>query len=405
MQRFTGKQYLMIDIANSFGLEKSTWQHRLDWFEQHQHCLNEMLHAAAEPALFYAGLQAWEKVKSGQPIGYPISLDATSSGLQILAALTGDRRAARLCNVVGTGKREDAYTNVFEIMVDRLINRLGEYAGGISRDDCKRAIMTSLYGSVAVPKEVFGEGAQLKIFYEVMGEVAPAAWELNEAFLSMWNPEALSHDWILPDNFHAHIRVMAQMKETVHFMNQPYDTYYMVNQPTEEGRSLGANCIHSIDGMIVREITRRCSYDVDRILQITGFLDAVIVGQHDHKDNDSRMVKILWEHYKESNYLSARILDHLHAHNVSLVDRKVIWELIESLPERPFTVIAVHDCFRVLPNYGNDLREQYNQQLMLIAKSKLLQYLLSQITGKQLNIGKLDPNLWKDILETDYALS
>lgn len=61
--------------------------------------------------------------------------------------------------------------------------------------------------------------------------------------------------------------------------------------------------------------------------------------------------------------------------------------------------------FRVLPNYGNDLREQYNRQLMLIAKSNLLGYLLSQITGRQLTIGKLDPNLWQDIMATDYALS
>lgn len=405
MQHFTGKQYLMIDIANSFGLDKLTWQERLDWFEQHKNCLDEMLPHAEDPAMYFAGVQAWDAVKHGEAIGYPISLDATSSGMQILAALTGDRRAAQLCNVVNTGRREDAYTNVFDIMVDRLMNRLGEHAGGIKRDDCKRAIMTSLYGSVAVPKEVFGEGVQLNIFYEVMAEVAPAAWELNEAFLSMWNPDALSHDWVLPDNFHVHVKVMAQVKEVVQFMNEPYDTFHMVNQPTEEGRSLGANCIHSLDGMIVREITRRCDYSVDRVLEIMGFLDAVIVGKHNHKDDDSQMVKVLWQHYQESGYLSARILDHLHAHNVDLVDHTAIWELIQSLPEKPFKVIAVHDCFRVLPNYGNDLREQYNRQLMLIARSNLLQYLLSQIVGRQLSIGKLDANLWKDIMLTDYALS
>lgn len=405
MQKFTGKQYLMIDIANSFGLDKKTWDERLQWFKEHEDHLDEMLPHAEDPAMYFAGVQAWDNVKHGVPIGYPISLDATSSGMQILAALTGDRRAAQLCNVVNTGKREDAYTNVFDIMVDRLMNRLGEHAGGIKRDDCKRAIMTSLYGSVAVPKEVFGEGMQLNIFYEVMAEVAPAAWELNEAFLSMWNPDALSHDWVLPDNFHVHVKVMAQVKEVVQFMNEPYDTFHMVNQPTEEGRSLGANCIHSLDGMIVREITRRCDYSVDRVLEIMGFLDAVIVGRHNHKDDDSQMVKTLWQHYQESGYLSARILDHLHAHNVDLVDRAAIWELIESLPEKPFKVIAVHDCFRVLPNYGNDLREQYNRQLMLIARSNLLQYLLSQIVGRQLSIGKLDANLWKDILTTDYALS
>lgn len=404
MQKFTGKQYLMIDIANSFGLDKLTWNERLAWFKQHEDHLEEMLPQAEDPAMYYAGVQAWNNTKDGLPTGYPISLDATSSGLQILAALTGDRKAAQLCNVVDTGKREDAYTNVFEIMVDRLMGRLGEHIGDIKRDDCKRAIMTSLYGSVAVPKEVFGEGVQLRIFYEVMAEVAPAAWELNEAFLSMWKSDALSHDWVLPDNFHVRVKVMAQVKEVVHFMNEPYDTFHMVNQPIEGGRSLGANCIHSIDGMIVREMTRRCDYNVDRILEIMGFLDAEIDG--DVRNNaDTHMVQVLWQHYQESGYLSARILDHLQAHNVSLVDRSVIWELIESLPEKPFKIIVVHDCFRVLPNYGNDLRKQYNRQLMLIAKSNLLQYLLSQIIGRHLNIGKLDPNLWKDILTANYALS
>ncbi len=405
MQRFTGRQYLMIDIANSFGLEKATWQERLDWFERHKDKLHEMLPLAAEPALYFAGVQAWEATKANQPIGYPISLDATSSGLQILSVLTGDRRAAALCNVVNTGKREDAYANVFDIMVDRLLNRLGEFAGNISRDDCKRAIMTSLYGSVAVPKEVFGEGAQLRIFYEVMTEVAPAAWELNEAFLAMWNPNALSHDWILPDNFYVKIKVMATVKETVQFLNQPFDTFYKVNKPTDEGRSLGANCIHSIDGMIVREMTRRCSYDPDQILRVTGALTHSSKGGTGMGRKEDVLVERLWEHYKESGYLSARILDHLDLSNIGIVDKDVIWELVESLPDKPFTVIAVHDCFRVLPNYGNDLREQYNRQLMLIGRSNLLQYLLSQITGRKLNIGKLDPNLWKDIMQTDYALS
>lgn len=405
MQRFTGKQYLMIDIANSFGLDKFTWEQRLNWFEQHKDHLDEMLPHAENPAMYYAGVQAWDAVSHGLPIGYPISLDATSSGLQILAALTGDRHAAELCNVVSTGKREDAYTNVFNIMIDRLVKRLGQHGGNISRDDCKRAIMTSLYGSVAVPKEVFGEGLQLKIFYEVMSEAAPGAWELNEAFLSIWKPDVLSHDWVLPDNFHVHVKVMAQVKQTVQFMNEPYDTYHMVNQPTEEGRSLGANTIHSIDGMIVREITRRCDYNPIVILKVTEALLNQEEGGLGMDRKEDNMVETLWNHYKECGYLSARILDYLDLSNMGLVIKDVIWELIDSLPEKPFKVIAVHDCFRVLPNYGNDLREQYNLQLMLIAKSNLLQYLLSQITGRPLSIGKLDPSMWRDILDTDYALS
>jgi hypothetical protein len=87
------------------------------------------------------------------------------------------------------------------------------------------------------------------------------------------------------------------------------------------------------------------------------------------------------------------------------VDRKVIQELVDSLPAKPFSILSVHDCFRCLPNYANDLRRQYALQLHLIAKSDLLSFLLSQLTGHPAKIGKLDPTLANDILDTDYALS
>lgn len=404
MQKFTGKQYLQIDIANSFGLDKLTWDERLTWFERYEPVLIERLTEATDPAMYFAGIQAYRAMERGEPTGYPISLDATSSGLQILAALTGDRRAAELCNVVDTTRRRDAYTDIFEIMVDYLIKRLGEHAGGISRDDCKQAIMTSLYGSVAEPKKVFGEGIQLKIFYQVMAQCAPAAWELNEAFLSMWNADALSHDWVLPDNFHVHVKVMSQKKETIQFMNEPYDVFHAVNEATEEGRSLGANTIHSIDGMIVREMTRRCDFDVDNLLRVSEALIRNDAGLGTDRPEDIMVIE-LWNRYADSGYLSARILDYLDEGNMGHVNKADIWELIDSLPAKPFKIMAVHDCFRCLPNYANDLRKQYNLQLTLIAKSNLLQDLLTQIVGRELQIGKLDPNLWKDIPFTNYALS
>lgn len=403
MRAFTPREYLKIDIANSFGLDKLDWSDRISWFDEHQDHLKDMLPRAADPAMYFAGVQAWEQVKAGQPIGYPISLDATSSGLQILAVLTGDRSAAELCNVVDTGRREDAYTGVYQNM----LAKLGEGAK-IKRDDTKRAIMTSLYGSVAVPKEVFGEGKLLATFIESMKELAPAAWELNEVFIELWNPAAKSHDWVLPDNFHVQVKVMAPIVETIQFLNEPVEVTYHVNAPTKEGRSLGANTIHSLDGMIVREMTRRCSYDPAWVQLVRDILDGEVESRfacREEKEEAIRMVMILWDHYVDSGYLSARILDYIDSDTLTLVEPEAIRDLIDSLPAKPFQVIAVHDCFRCLPNYANDLRTQYNIQLHLIAKSNMLQFLLSQITGRNLTIGKLDPTLADDILETDYALS
>ncbi|MFP3741401.1 hypothetical protein, partial [Burkholderia sp. SIMBA_019] len=73
-----------------------------------------------------------------------------------------------------------------------------------------------------------------------------------------------------------------------------------------------------------------------------------------------------------------------------LVDAVEIRELLMSLPAKPFQIMTIHDCFRCLPNYANDLREQYNRQLMLIAKSSLLDFLLSQLVGRQVECGKAD---------------
>lgn len=120
---------------------------------------------------------------------------------------------------------------------------------------------------------------------------------------------------------------------------------------------------------------------------------------------DDELVRILWDHYKVTGYLSARILDHFNPNNIIQVTPSVIRELLDSLPEKPFKVVSIHDCFRCLPHYGNDLRRQYNLQLQMIAKSNLLGNLITQIIGSPVNIGKLDPKLWMDIGETNYALS
>lgn len=339
MQMFTSKQYLKIDIANNFGLEKENWDVRIAWFDKNENQLQELVNQAEEPALFYAGIKAWEDVQNERPTGYMISLDATSSGLQLLAALTGDSKAAKLCNVVDTGKREDAYTGVYVEMLGRIND-----TAKISRDDCKEGVMTSLYGSTAIPKKVFGEGKLLDIFFSTMKDLAPAAWELNETMLALWNPDAYSNDWVLPDNFHVQVKVMGRIKETVHFLNQPFDVFTNVNMPMDEGRSLGANTIHSVDGMIVREISRRCDYNpviINNLKEI--FEKGKTLFGHSTVTEQDQLVVTLWDHYKECGYLSARILDYLEPKNMGHVDTNIIRALINSLPDKPFKVIAIHD--------------------------------------------------------------
>lgn len=407
MIQLTGKQYLAIDIANNFSKqnERSTWNERLQWFDDNKHQLHSLIHKAHDPALFYAGLLAWDMAEAGQACGYPPSFDATASGMQILACLTGDRSTAMLCNVLPNpdGKRMDAYTTLYELLATTAGVKLTA-----SRDEVKKAIMTSFYTSQAEPKRVFGEGEVLEHFYQTLQANCPGAWELNEAFMSFWNPEGESHDWVLPDNFHVKVKVEGRINEAVFFDDGRYEVPVKIIGAQPTGRSLGANIVHSLDGMMVREMVGRCNYDNDLINTVWLMLDDIYfkdaLSKEQKKLND-RKVKTLWGHYEKSGFLSVRILKYLTLDNIKNLDKEVIRDLLNRLPKRPFEVLTVHDCFRCLPNYVNDLRQQYIYLLSDLAKSNMLSFILSQLAGEEVDIKKLDPEMWKDVLDAEYPLS
>lgn len=398
MQTFTPQEYLKIDIANNFGLDKLDWEDRLAWFDANEAQLPNLVSQAEAPALFYSGVKAWLDTKAGKAIGYPISLDATASGIQILSVLTGDRSAALLSNVLDAGKRMDAYTGVYEEM----LRRAGQDIQ-LTRATVKDAVMTSCYGSEAQPKKAFGEGPLLEIFYQTMDDLCPGIWQFNQAMLAWWDPTATQYSWKLPDNFHVHIKVMNHVQETVQFLGENHHIYRKENLPMEQGRSLGANLTHSVDGFIVRELTRRCNYNPLQIQEIKTLLRTGS-GVASHSAENAKMTLKLWTLYQQSGILSARILDYLDYATIHLVDQSKIRDLLNTLPRKPFPILSIHDCFRVHPNYGNDLRRQYIRLLHEIAGSNLLQFLLDQMLRDPVQVTKLE-DFSQEVLDSNYALS
>ena len=397
MQHFSPMEYLQIDVASAFGLDRTDWSERLDWFKANRHQLKSLVSQAKEPALFFAACEAYETAAKGLPTGHMVSLDATASGIQILSLISGDRSAARHCNILNTGHREDAYSNI-----DGLMRNVMEFAH-IDRKESKYALMTVLYGSEAVPKQVFGEGALLDLFETTAEREMPAVWALNKALLRLWNPNALIYEWKLPDNFHVKTKVMGSSYQTVNFMGQSVDIHKQVNMAQPEGRSIGANVTHSIDGLIVREMTRRCSYDPAIVADVRTALHAGRgYGSNRHKD---KMLKKLWENYKASRWLTARIFDYIDMENVDLIDRQTVFNLIDSLPTKPFSLVANHDCFRVHPNYAGDMRLQYNIQCAELGTSNMLNFIASQILGVECNTQRYEEFTFDEILSADYALS
>lgn len=397
MQHFTPMQYLKIDVASAFGLDRSDWSERLSWFDQNRHQLHTITNQAKEPALFFAAVEAFEATERGEPTGHMVSLDATASGIQILSLLAGDLSAARHCNVINTGHRQDAYTNVYDLMQAQFS------FDAIDRKDTKQALMTVLYGSEAMPKQIFGEGALLDLFETTAEREMPAIWALNKAFLRMWNPNALNYQWLLPDNFHVKTKVMGSIVSRARFMGKMVDAYTRVNEPQPEGRSIGANVTHSIDGYIVREMGRRCAYDPGVIIDAKAAL-RVGRGYGTNRSKDKTLQRLV-ELSKLTGITSLRVVDYIDMENADMVDRKAILTLIDTLPAKPFSLLANHDCFRVHPNNAGAMRMQYNRQLAELNESRMLGFICSHLLGTEVNPQKLHHLDTDVILSADYALS
>ena len=159
-----------------------------------------------------------------------------------------------------------------------------------------------------------------------------------------------------------------------------------------------------IDGMLVREMTRRCDYDPDQLVRINRWVTECRGGTSRSREED-KVVMQLADLHRESGFLSARVLEYVDPANMGHIEPGALLSLVQSLPAKPFQVLSIHDCWRCLPRYGNDLRRQYNQLLAEVSRSDLLSFLVSQIVKRRITVSKIDPNLHEDILEANYSLS
>ena len=411
-QTFTARDYLKIDIANNFGkpdgqakkLDKCNWDERIAWFNANEKLLPSMVSKAEERPLFFAGLNAWKDAETGVASGYPISLDGCSSGLQILSCITGDRMGASICGVIDTGSREDAYERVFQHMMAALGDSIT-----VDPKAVKKAVMTSLYGSTKQPEKAFGVGPVLDQFYRSVAELAPYVWALNEYLLEVWDSNREIYSWVMPDNFHSHNKVRTKVYDKFKFAGNQYQTERWVVGPKERGRSLCANITHSLDALGVREIVASCTMSQERKLELTKI---TMYSQHEDAcdasqattDNEA-MVATLWKNYLMSGYLSVRILEYVDDSSVYFADRAALIELLDQLPKQSFHVLCIHDCFRVLPRYGNDIRKQYNLFLSKLAKSRMLEYLMTQVLLEPFTYEHPEPEMWREILDANYSLA
>lgn len=373
MQLFTGAQYLMIDAANAFGLDKETFQPRLDWVKANLDNLESFIMDADEPIMFTKAVAAIRIAQSGAPIGHLVEFDATTSGAQIMSAMTGCLSGATWTNLVDVTKRYDCYSEVFNAM----LKKLNGIKCSVTRDQAKNAVMTAFYGSSQEPINEFGDGTkELEAFYFVLQKYLPGAWELRCDLIELWNSYALNHSWPLPDGFLASVNVMQKVKAQVEIdeLNHHKFTHiYEVHEGTEKGVSLAANVTHSIDGFIVREMGRRCNYE--RSTAVAAYQD---ISDELLRRGIDQMTYVMNKDYVLS---LVRMSDPV----ASFPDNDLVrmyHMLIEVISRPSCELICIHDAFKAHANHMNTVRYWYKELLAELAESDLLSQIFSAISGQ-----------------------
>lgn len=256
MQKFTGLEYIFIALANAMGMDGLEWAPRIALGKQIVAAPQDYLHNAEKPLLMHKALYAYEDAMAGRATGFQSSLDATSSGLQIMAAASGCHVTAANVNLINTGKREAAYAKVATTMSAVTGNTY-------TKADVKDPVMTRYYGSKADPKRVFGDGTEtLAHFYEVLAKEFPGAEMVMSHIGAAWNSKATAHTWKNLDGHVSYVPVCESVTREI-FVDElggaSFEHTANVYGPTFSGTSLQANVIHSIDAYVVREMYRRAT--------------------------------------------------------------------------------------------------------------------------------------------------
>ena len=186
--------------------------------------------------------------------------------------------------------------------------------------------MTVFYGSKKQPEEIIGED-NLQYFYKVIYEYCPLPMKLNAILLENWQEDVESYGWTLPDGFTVLIKNKRVVNEEIDLGE--YGTVTISHKEIsklEKGepgtRSYSANLVHSVDALILREVVAMAMHQKDVVARVTKLIENKSYQLFSkNKGKDIAMVEKLQSLYKQSGFLSDRILNYLHEGTISLLEK------------------------------------------------------------------------------------
>jgi DNA-directed RNA polymerase len=279
-------EWIKFQVATTFGLDKATIQERLDWVDDNEARIKRVAtdpignigdwEGVEEPWLFLAACEEYYMCCLACERHFtrlPIAVDATCSGVQILAGLARDASAAQLVNVLPGDKPQDAYKAVADVAMPNIPVRLQPYT---DRKVTKRTVMTLPYNSKPHSnrkyiREAYVEAGieptkdeltiVVKAVRDAMRQVLPGVMEVMEWIEKevgvIMRSGATHLEWTTPSGFVVHQKLNKKHVETMKLQLLGRCQVSVATGDTDEvnvqkhKNTTSPNLIHSLDASLL----------------------------------------------------------------------------------------------------------------------------------------------------------
>jgi DNA-directed RNA polymerase len=284
--------WLAFQCATTYGLDKATMRERLNWTEANLSLITKVATDpirnlsdwadADEPWTFLAACDEYyhcviECDRSHTSL--PVAVDATCSGLQILAGLAKDASTARLVNVLPSERPQDAYKVIAEQAEPECPEVIRPH---MDRKTTKRTVMTVPYNAkpfsnrgyirealkekgVAVEKDDLT--ATVKAVRDAMDVVVPGPmavmkWIESEVAAAI-KRGATELTWVTPSGFVVTQRLMKKVVETIELQLLGRCRIAVATHDSDivdiahHKNATAPNLIHSLDACLLHETAIR----------------------------------------------------------------------------------------------------------------------------------------------------
>ena len=291
------EKWLAFQCATTFGLDKSTMEERQQWVKDNIPLITLIAvdpyrsvvdwEEAEEPWQFLAACNEYYHCvikKDRTTTSLAIAIDATCSGLQILAGLARDKSTAELVNVTRSPMPQDAYKVVAMESRSQIPLRLRQYW---DRKKVKRVVMTIPYNAKPYSNRTYIKDAFKDIGVEldkdeltqtvtavrnamhkvVPGPMAVMKWIEDEVSRAL--ARGVSElEWTTPSGFIVNQKIMKKKVETMQLQLLGLCKLRIATDDTNEvdksrhKAATAPNLIHSLDASLLHLATMRFKHPI-----------------------------------------------------------------------------------------------------------------------------------------------